>query len=155
MVTQTLEDICLALAVEHTRYLRGIGRAYGPPPPYESLYRSPEAGEDNSYLLQLTEFYQQAQAAIRTENAERVDYLGIELDFMRLLCEEESRCLEQGDDHGSCSYFIHLQQHFLHEHLLAWAPRFCESFIAQTTNGFYHGVALLLLGFLEAEAAEC
>jgi TorA maturation chaperone TorD len=147
---RTLEDLSLALAVEHTRFLQGVGRAYSLPPPYESLYRSSEAGEDNAFLLQLTEFYRQAQAAIQTESVERVDYLGIELDLMRLLCEEESHAINQQDT-AQAAHFSHLQQRFLHEHLLVWAPRFCESFIAQTTDGFYHGVAQLLLGFLDAE----
>ncbi len=151
-VPGTLEDMCLALAVEHTRFLRGVGRAYGPPPPYESLYRSSEAGEDNSFLLQLTEFYHHAQAAILSESAERVDYLGIELDLMRLLCDEESRATGRGDT-IQAAHFSRLQQHFLHEHLLAWAPRYCESFISQTAAGFYRGVVQLVLGFLEAEAA--
>jgi hypothetical protein len=31
-------------------------------------------------------------------------------------------------------------------------PGYCETFIAQTAGGFYHGVAQLLLGFLETEA---
>jgi TorA maturation chaperone TorD len=149
---QTSADLCLALAVEHTRYLRGVGRSYCPPPPYESLYRSSEDGEENTFLLQLTEFYQQAQAACRTENAERVDYLGIELDFMRLLCEEESRAAD-GVDPVLAAHFVQLQQHFLRKHLLAWAPRFCKEFLNQTTTGFYLGVVQLLLGFLEAEAS--
>ncbi len=147
-----LEDICLSVAVEYTRYFRGIGRMDNPPPPYETLYRSFDAGEDNAFLLQLTEFYQQAQAAMQAENAERVDYLGIELDFMRLLCEEENRAADR-DDTTQAGHFSQLQERFLHEHLLVWAPGLCESLISQTVAGFYHGVAQLLLGFLEAEAA--
>ena len=149
---RTMEDLCRALAIEHTRLMRGIGSSYGPPPPYESLYRSSETGDDHSCLLQLTEFYHTAQVAVPAEDAERVDYLGLELDLMRLLCEEECHSLEQGNRMEADHYSV-LQQHFLVEHLLAWAPRFCESFMAHTPKGFYHGVALLLLGFLEAEAA--
>jgi TorA maturation chaperone TorD len=106
---RTLEDICLVLAVEHTRFLRGVGRAYGSPPPYESLYRSSETGEDNAFLLKLTDFYRQAQVAFLTENAERVDYIGVELDFMRLLCEEEGHAQEM-DDTIQAEHFFHLQE---------------------------------------------
>jgi TorA maturation chaperone TorD len=150
--SRTTEELCRTLAIEHTRLMRGIGSSYGPPPPYESLYRSPETGDDHACLLQLTEFYHRAQVAIPAEDAERADYLGVELDLMRLLCEEECRSLEQGNTNEALNYST-LQQHFLYEHLLAWAPRFCASFIAHTPKGFYHGVALFLLGFLEAEAA--
>jgi TorA maturation chaperone TorD len=86
--SRTQEGLCQALAVEHTRYLRGVGRAYGTLPPYESLFRPSWSGEDQSLLLQLAEFYHQAQAVIPGEIAERVDYLGVELDFMHLLCNE-------------------------------------------------------------------
>jgi putative dimethyl sulfoxide reductase chaperone len=150
--SRTPEDLCRTLAVEHTRLMRGIGSNYGPPPPYESLYRAAESGDDHACLLQLTEFYHRAQVAIPVDDAERVDYLGVELDLMRLLCEEECRSLEQGNTMEARNYSA-LQQHFLDEHMLAWAPRFCASFIAHTPKGFYHGVALFLLGFLEAEAA--
>lgn len=144
------EEISRELAVCHTRSMRGVGKAYGPPPPYESLYCENEAGDDSALLLQLTEFYHQAEAAVPAENAERVDFLGIELDLMRLLCEEENRFLEEGlpDEAGHAA---NLQQRFLRQHLMVWAPIFCQSFIAQAGTGFYQGVAQLLLGFLETE----
>ncbi len=147
----TIEDTCLALAVEHTRLLRGVARDYGPPPPYESLYRSAEVSSEVSFLVQVAEFYRHAQVNLPAERADRIDYLGLELDLMRLLCEEESRAFSQGDT-AEAERFAVLQQRFLREHLLAWAPHFCELWLTQTTAGFYQGVAQLLLGFLEEES---
>ncbi len=148
----TIEDTCLALAVERTRLLRGVARDYGPPPPYESLYRSPEPSGGISFLVQVAEYYRYAQIDLSAERADRLDYLGLELDFMRLLCEEELRSLGQGDT-DEAEGFAHLQHRFLQEHLLPWVPRYCESLLSHSAAGFYQGVAHLLLGFLEDQAA--
>jgi len=150
--SRTIEDICLTLAVERTRLLRGVAREYGPPPPYESLYRSLEASDGISFLVQVAEFYRYAQIDLLAERADRLDYLGLELDFMRLLCEEEIRSLDQGDT-DEAEGFARLQHRFLQEHLLPWVPRYCESLLSHSTAGFYQGVAQLLLGFLEEQAA--
>jgi TorA-specific chaperone len=147
----TVEDMCLALAVERTRLLRGLAREYGPPPPYESLYRSSEASGGNSFLVQMAEFYRYAQIDLPAERADRLDYLGLELDLMRLLCEEEMRSVDQGDTEEA-EGFAHLQHWFLQEHLLTWAPQYCESILSHSAAGFYQGVAQLLLGFLEEQS---
>lgn len=147
----TIEDTCLALAVERTRLLRGVSRDYGPPPPYESLYRSPEPSGGISFLVQVAEYYRYAQIDLSAERADRLDYLGLELDFMRLLCEEEMRSLGHGDT-DEAEGFARLQHRFLQEHLLTWAPRYCESLLSHSAAGFYHGVAQLLLGFLEQQS---
>jgi TorA maturation chaperone TorD len=145
-----IEEICSYLAVEHTRLLRGVSREYGPPPPYESLYRSSEISSETSILVQIAEYYRQAQVKLPECGSDRIDYLGLELDFMRLLCEEESRCWEQGDRNAAEGFF-QLSQRFLKEHLLAWVPIYCSSIIKHQEPGFYQGVARLLRGFLELE----
>ncbi|MEE8323978.1 MAG: molecular chaperone TorD family protein, partial [Candidatus Bathyarchaeia archaeon] len=37
--TSDLKELAQRLTIEFTRLLRGIKRGYGPPPPYESLYK--------------------------------------------------------------------------------------------------------------------
>lgn len=149
--SRSVADICLALAVEHTRLLRGVAREYGPPPPYESLYRPPVARSEASTLAEIAELYRQAQVELPVERTDRLDYLGLELDMMRLLYEEESKCWDQGDSESAAG-FAFLQHRFLQEHLLYWVPGYCQ-LLSEATPGFYKGVAQLLLGFLELEAS--
>ncbi len=146
---RAVDEICASLAVERTKLLRGIARDYGPPPPYESLYR--DAQGETSVLVEIAEFYRIARAELPTGRADRIDYLGLELDLMRLLCEQEDRYRIQADAEASAGC-VALQSRFLHEHILAWVPGYCQS-LAQATDGFYQGVAQLLLGFLEQEAS--
>lgn len=147
----TVEDICFTLAVERTRLLRGVANGYGPPPPYESLYRSSEDRRANTFLVQVAEFFCFAQIDIPAVHADRLDYLGLELDLMRLLCEEELRLLDEGDTEEA-EGFARLQHQFLLEHLMTWVPQYCASLSSHSTTGFYRGVAQLLQGFLEEQA---
>ena len=147
----TVEEVCQALNVERSMLLGGISRSYGPPPPYESLYRSDKLVSETSVLVDVAKFYREVQVELPKQPVDRIDYLGLELDLMRLLCEEERRCWELGETVAVGDFRI-LQQRFLREHLLCWAPNFCETMLSHATNGFYQGVSQLLLGFLESEA---
>jgi TorA maturation chaperone TorD len=71
---------------------------------------------------------------------------------MRMLCEEEARCRNQGDAEAAADFAI-LQHRFLQEHLLLWVPGYCQNLLTQATCGFYRGLAQLLLYFLEQEAS--
>ncbi len=146
-----LEQTRVELAVQRTRLFRGVAPGYGPPPPYETVYRCPKEGSEPEVMLQVASFYREAGASLPADYAERQDYLGLELDLMRLLCEEESRQWAAGDA-DAAEPWRRLQQRFLREHLLAWAPRFCERILAEPGVRFYHGVVRVLSGFLTEEA---
>jgi putative dimethyl sulfoxide reductase chaperone len=149
--SQSIEAICQALALERTRVLRGAGRHNAPPLPYESLYRSPDTGGEISVLEAVAKFYRSAEVEQSDRQVDQIDYLGLELDLMRLLCDEASSCRDQGDVEAS-NRFASLQKSFLQEHLLLWVPQYCELMLQYPSGGFYHGVVRLLLGFLEEEA---
>ncbi len=148
---RNIEDIRAELAVEHTRLMRGVASGYGPPPPYECLYRSSSPGGESALLLELAEIYQTAEAILPKAQIDRLDYLGLELDLMRFLCDAETSAWERKDA-AEASRLALLQSQFLHQHLLAWVPAYGESLLRQAKTGFYQGVAQLLLGFLSAEA---
>ena len=103
-------------------------------------------------MEELAAFYREAQVEFPARQVDQIDYLGLELDLMRLLCEEERSCLDQLNNETAAE-FTHLQLKFLHGHLLLWAPQFCERIIQHPRAKFYRGVARLLLGFLEEEVA--
>jgi anaerobic sulfite reductase subunit A len=148
--SQSTEATCQVLALERTKFLKGAGHHDAPPPPYESLYRSDGKGGGISVLEAVAKFYRSAQVEPAERQVDQIDYLGLELDLMRLLCEEASSCQELGDVAGA-NGFASLQQGFLQEHLLQWVPHFCELMLQYPTASFYRGVARLLLGFLDEE----
>ena len=149
--TRSVDETCLALQVERTRFLRGACHPDDPPPPYESLYLAPLDRGGTSVLAEVAEFYRLARVELPADPVDQLDSLGLELDLMRLLSEEENLARERKDVEDA-DLMAELQQRFLREHLLAWAPLFCEKMMALSTTGFYRGVARLLLGFLEEQA---
>jgi putative dimethyl sulfoxide reductase chaperone len=149
---QPLEQLCQELAIQGTRLLKGIAPGYGPPPPYEAVYRRPGAGVDAETLLSLREFYREAGADLAPICGERSDHLGMELDFMRFLCAEESRLWDLKDA-GAAIRYRGIQQRFLAEHLLTWTPGYCQRILAEPEALFFHGVVRALSGFLLEDAA--
>jgi putative dimethyl sulfoxide reductase chaperone len=148
----TIEDRCRELAVQRARLFRGVAAGYGPPPPYEGLYRRGEGVSEPELLLELLGLYRELGVGLLPGREERPDYLGLELDVMRLMCEEEGRLSEAADAAGTveCRAF---QRRFLQAHLLAWVPRYCETMLGECGAGFYRGVIHALSGFLAEEAS--
>ena len=150
---EPLEELRQELAVQGTRLFKGIAPGYGPPPPYEAVYRRPGAGVDADTLLSLRGFYREAAAELPSPSRERLDHLGLELDFMRFLCEEESR-LWCSDDAREASRYRQIQQRFLVAHLTPWVPGYCQRILAEACAPFFHGLVRALSGFLAGEARQ-
>jgi TorA maturation chaperone TorD len=149
---QPLEQLRKELAVQATWLFKGMAPGYGPPPPYEAVYRRPGAGVDAETLLSLRSFYREAAADLPADSRERLDHLGMELDFMRFSCGEESRFWDSNDVAEAARY-RRIQRQFLAEHLVAWVPAYCEKILAEPCAPFYHGLARVLSGFLVEDAA--
>jgi TorA maturation chaperone TorD len=149
---QPLEELRQELAVQQAWLFKGIAPGYGPPPPYEAVYRRPGAGVDADTLLSLREFYREVAADLPATTRERLDHLGMELDFMRFLCAEESRVWCAKDIEEARRYH-RIQRRFLAEHLAPWVPGYCQRILAEPCAPFFHGLAKVLSGFLAEDAA--
>src|SRR4030067_1305947 len=125
-----------ALDTEFTRLFRGLGRAKSPPPPYESVYL------DSGLLYgpstqRVADIYRRFQIIVKDN--EPPDYIAVELDFMRLLCEKEALARQSQDD--GVRDLISAENSFLREHPVAWVPAFCESVRRFDITSFYAGGA--------------
>ncbi|OGO22804.1 MAG: hypothetical protein A2144_07805 [Chloroflexi bacterium RBG_16_50_9] len=132
-----------ALEIEFTRLFRGLDRAKSPPPPYESVYL------DSGLLYgpsaqRVAEIYRRFQVAARDN--EPPDYIALELDFMRLLCEKEALAWRSRDN--NVRELLAAENDFLREHLTAWAPVFCESVRKYDAIAFYAGLVDITEGWL-------
>ena len=85
-----------ALAVDWTRLFRGVQPGYGPPPPYEGLWR----GCDPLVALQAVArvYREQGVGPAGGSAGNRLDYLGLELDYLRYVCEQQALAYEQGEE---------------------------------------------------------
>ena len=149
---QPLEQLRQELAVQGTWLFKGIAPGYGPPPPYEAVYRRPGAGVDVETLLSIRRFYREAAADLPPNSRERLDHLGMELDFMRFLCAEESRLWCSSDAEEAVRY-RRIERRFFAEHLEAWVPEYCQKLLAERCAPFFHGLARVVSGFLAEDAA--
>ncbi len=145
-----LHEISQRLAVEFTRLFRGVKKGYGPPPPYESVYRG-EGRVMGETTLSVLKFYSKAGFGIIDESEGPQDYIGVELKFMSLLCYREMVSWEKGDLDGGKRY-LELEKTFLEKHLLRWVPDFCRRVEAEAREEFYVAAAMLTENFLQIDA---
>lgn len=140
------QEVAENLAVDFTRLFRGIKKGYGPPPPYESVWRG-EGRIMGEWTQEVLKKYHEAGIGMDLEE-EIPDYIGIELKFMALLSYHEAVAWRKNDINGAIR-FLKLQQRFLDEHIKRWMPEFCNRMEEEAKSSFYKGVSLLSKGFLE------
>jgi len=117
--------------------------------PYESFYTRDdqmiESGGDNPVL----ELYNELDFRVELDKARvvSVDHIGVELEFMFMLCSALKKALEADDKDGICE-LMHVQRAFLKEHLLEWAPMFLINAKRESRTPLYHDGSELTLEFL-------
>ena len=117
--------------------------------PYESFYSREdqmiESGGDNPVLT----LYNELDFRVELDKARvvSVDHIGVELEFMYMLCVALQKALEADDIDGICE-LMQVQRAFLKEHLLEWAPLFLINAKRESRTPLYHDGAELTLEFL-------
>jgi len=131
-------DLAQRLAPEHLRLTGGLKPGYGPPPPYESVFR--EGGVAGERTMGVLKAY--ADAGLDFDGGFSVpgDHLGVELKFLALACSREAEAREAGRVQA-VSEWIGRQARFLEWHLAPWVGSFCAEMRRYATEPFYHAVA--------------
>ncbi|MDM5272655.1 molecular chaperone TorD family protein [Sulfurovum sp. zt1-1] len=117
--------------------------------PYESFYTRDdqmiESGGDNPVI----ELYNELDFRVELDKARVVsaDHIGVELEFMYMLCAAQKKALEADDKDGICE-LLQVQRAFLKEHLLEWAPMFLINAKRESRTPLYHDGTELTLEFL-------
>jgi TorA maturation chaperone TorD len=137
------------LVVDWTRLFRGISPSYGPPPPYEGVYDNGTANPSD-VLQTVMQTYHKYSVDLDENAANRPDYIGIELDFLRYLNESEADAWSKGEKESALGYHA-AQQEFLSKHLGKWAEKFCERALDEAKTDFYRGFIRLTRGILKEE----
>lgn len=139
-------SLAARLAVELTRLFRGIGERYGPPPPYESLYRGDcRMGE---YADAVRRHYVAAGLDALVPETALPDHLATELRFLALLSLRESEAWAAGRE-DLASAAIERQTDFLDRHLLVWLPAYVKRIAAESREPFYTAAVGLAGSFAE------
>jgi TorA maturation chaperone TorD len=133
------------LGVDRTRLYRGISPSYGPPPPYEMVWS--QTWNDLRLLQTLARTYRENDLQPSTEIVDRMDYLGLELEFLHALSTREAEAWGACET-GKANDLFQAQKQFFNEHLQPWIPFFVEKALEQAKTDFYRGHLIMLRGFI-------
>lgn len=117
--------------------------------PYESFYlredQQMETGGDNPVQTLYNDF----DFLVELDKARvmSADHIGVELEFMHMLCESEMKALEDGEE-KIAGEIAEIQYNFLKEHLLEWAPLFLLNVKSEAGTALYFDAADLALEFM-------
>jgi TorA maturation chaperone TorD len=141
---RTDEEILTNLSRDWTRLFRGVVRD-GILPPYESLYQAERLQKKTAQ--EINRLFSKMGVQVPEEWHQPSDYIGVELDFMRLLCEKEWRHRDNGEP-NALREAVEAEKSFLEDHLTLWVPIFCERMLKEAREEYYLGIAHLTLGFV-------
>lgn len=131
------EELSQRLASEHARLFLGLRQGYGPPPPYESLWREARVLGDST--LAVATAYSEAGF----EDAGQCgpcDHIASELRFLASLCHAEAEAAAKGET-GEAAWARERQINFIDDHLLRWVPQYCQELARQSREPLYAALA--------------
>jgi TorA maturation chaperone TorD len=128
--------------------------------PYEAVYRDRRTVGTQVVggllmgrsTVAVTRAYREAGATVSQRCPELTDHVGVELGFMRFLCEREQAAWDSGDTAEAWGA-LGRQRDFLNDHLVAWIPLLGESMRRNARSHFYKGVARLTTDFVLSDAS--
>jgi TorA maturation chaperone TorD len=120
--------------------------------PNESNYLDDNRRVGGHVTVAVQQFYEAAAARFSGACLELPDHIGVELEFMKFLCDIESQ-LWQAADLPALDKCVEFQCRFLDEHLLRWHRSLCDRIAGESILELYRALARLTADFLEAERA--
>jgi len=117
--------------------------------PYESFYTREDAMIESGGANPVVEIYNEQGFRANLDKARAVspDHIGIELEFMKILIENEKEAIERGKDELA-KEFKKLQKDFLKNHILKFAPMYLINVAEEARTPFYKDLAKSALEFL-------
>jgi TorA maturation chaperone TorD len=131
---------------DYTRLFIGPGKVIVPP--WESVYFDDDRLVFQEETLEVREWYRRFGLEAEHLHREPDDHIGLELAFLVYLAQLGTAKLEDGGQQANFEQILQSQKEFLSEHLLRWAPAFCEQVCDEANTLFYRGAALLTCGAL-------
>ncbi len=139
--TRHVSELVEQLEHEFTRLFCGVHKNYGPPPPYESVYRESNIMGDSTRAV--IELYSEAGFGEIDKSAGPQDHLGVELKFIALLCQRESQQRDAGEAAEALNT-LKMEKTFLDDHLLRWMPDFQGAVAQYAPHPFYEALVSLI-----------
>jgi TorA maturation chaperone TorD len=118
--------------------------------PYESVYLTGQMMQEPLVGVRCMH----ALAGAKQENpsfiAAAEDHIGIELDFLRVLCEREAKAWAEERESDARS-FVEFEVDFLRQHLMKWLADFCSKMKELAKLDLYRSIAALTQEYVESD----
>ena len=134
------------LTAEHTRLFSLPSGVI----PHESFYLDEKKRLGGRVTIGVRQYYQDAGAQLTKECLDLPDHIGVELEFMKFLCEIEEQFWKESNLEG-LRKSLQFQNHFLAEHLLLWYEVLCGRILEEAKLDLYRALARLTIEFLNSE----
>ena len=127
--------------------VNGFSAAY----PFESVYTSERR-------LMMQEARAEVLQTLRENNLKRgrwtegEDHIALELEFVQRMAMRTAGALRAGDEDKAIEQ-LETQRTFAQDHLLNWLPMMTEDMRRFSHTAFYQGLAQLVMGYVEEDAA--
>jgi TorA maturation chaperone TorD len=117
--------------------------------PYETFYTRDDQMIESGGENPLMNLYDALAFRVELNEARVIspDHIGVELEFMYMLCNALKKAYEVNDK-GGVEELLLVQQGFLRDHLLNWAPLFLINMKKESRTALYHDGAELALEFI-------
>ncbi len=117
--------------------------------PYETFYTRDDQMIESGGENPLMNLYDALDFRVELSEARVIspDHIGVELEFMYMLCDALRKAFE-ANDAGGVAELLLVQQGFLRDHLLNWAPLFLINMKNESRTALYHDGAELTLEFM-------
>lgn len=148
--TGAAAELLKDVQADYVRLFVGPGKMLAAP--WESIYFNTERLLFQQQTVQVRAWYRRYGLEAANLHKEPDDHIGLELAFVAHLAQRGLQALEQQDS-IAFDDALDAQRRFLSEHLLRWAPAWCELVITHATTDFYRGIGLLTRGALIELAA--
>ncbi len=149
--TKDKEDLLEELAVEFTGLFIGPGRFISP---HESVHHTREDGDYGKLwgadTVAVKKYIEATGLSYQSEFGGMPDHIAAELEFMQKLEERYAQAVEDNETELAQN-LTQIKNRFLSEHLLVWAPEFCEKVMANANFPFYREIARVARDFLQQE----
>jgi TorA maturation chaperone TorD len=117
--------------------------------PYETFYTRDDQMIESGGENPLMNLYDALNFKVELNEARVIspDHIGVELEFMYMLCDALKKAFDANDEEGVVE-LLQVQQGFLKNHLLNWAPMFLINMKNESRTALYHDGAELALEFM-------
>ncbi|MCL1917858.1 MAG: molecular chaperone TorD family protein [Peptococcaceae bacterium] len=139
-------ELSIVLGKDRTYLYRGVNPKDSPPPPCEAVW-SRSRPNVIELLQELTGIYRQSGLALAENAGERLDYIGVEMDYLHRLAEKEAEAWQMGDVEVA-GELLKQQEAFHRAHLGEWAPLFVKKALPAAKTDFYRGHLTMLLAWV-------